>query len=133
MAHLVVACGGVVDELLAIISTKMAWIFLRWTKRRCNGCKGSSVTHHARVTVQAGPEKPRAQKIHTHQQKKLSILSFPPLSPSSLHSFTCSSTLVITTTINHMISACLRANESKDYKKGALVRSTAHGGHLRPP
>ena len=88
----------------------MAWIFLGGQREGATAAKVPP-THHTRVTVQAGTEKPRAQKIHTHQQKKLSILSFPPLSPSSLHSFTCSSTLVITTTINHMISACLRANE----------------------
>ena len=110
MAHLVVACGGVVDESLAIISTKMAWIFLRWTKRSATAAKVPP-THHTGYPSKQDREEPRAQKIHTHQQKKLSILSFPPLSPSSLHSFTCSSTLVITTTINHMISACLRANE----------------------
>ena len=87
--------------------------------------------HHTQVTVQAGPRGTTCTENTYTSAKKLSILSFPPLSPSSLHSFTCSSTLVITTTINHMISACSRANE-KDYKKGALVRGTARGVLLRP-
>ena len=65
MAHLVVACGVVVDESLAIISTKMAWIFLGGQREGATAAKVPS-THHTRVTVQAGPEKPRAQKIHTH-------------------------------------------------------------------
>ena len=62
MAHLVVACGGVVDESLAIISTKMAWIFLRWTKRRCNGCKGSPDTPHT------GYRSSRTARNHVHRK-----------------------------------------------------------------
>ena len=84
-----------------------------------------------RLPFKQDREEPRAQKIHTHQQKKLSILSFPPLSPSSLHSFTCSSTLVITTTINHMISA-VQGLMKRIIKKGALVRGKARGVLLRP-
>ena len=54
MAHLVVACGGVVDESLAIISTKMAWIFLGGQREGATAAKVPP-THHTRVTVQAGP------------------------------------------------------------------------------
>ena len=47
----------------------MAWIFLGGQREGATAAKVPP-THHTRVTVQAGTEKPRAQKIHTHQQKK---------------------------------------------------------------
>ena len=54
MAHLIVACVGVVDEFLAIISTKMAWIFLGGQREGATAAKVPPI-HHARVTVLGGP------------------------------------------------------------------------------
>ena len=53
----------------------MAWIFLGGQREGATAAKVPP-THHTRVTVQAGPEEPRAQKIHTHQQKSLVFYHF---------------------------------------------------------
>ena len=65
MAHLVVACGGVVDEKLAIISTKMAWIFLGGQREGATACKGSTDTPHTGYRSKQNREEPRVQNIHT--------------------------------------------------------------------
>ena len=102
----------------------MAWIFLGGQREGATACKGSNNTPHTIIRSKQGWEEPRVQNVHTHQQKSLVFLTYPPLSPSSLRSFTCPSTLFITTTINHMINA-RRANDRNRLWNGALVRGMA--------